>query len=91
MGSKAPPVMMPAAPAAPPPAPPATLENAQSIIDDPGASAERKQQAREILDAQRDEAARQRERRGRSSTIMTSRQGVTEEANTTGKTLLGES
>ena len=90
MGSKAPPVMMPAAPAAPPPAPPATLENAQSIIDDPGASAERKQQAREILDAQRDEAARQRERRGRSSTIMTSRQGVTEEANTTGKTLLGE-
>lgn len=89
MGSKAPPVMMPAAPAAPPPAPPATLENAQSIIDDPGASAERKQQAREILDAQRDEAARQRERRGRSSTIMTSRQGVTEEANTTGKTLLG--
>ncbi len=90
MGSKAPPVMMPAAPAAPPPAPPATLDNAQSIIDDPGASAERKQQAREILDAQRDEAARQRERRGRSSTIMTSRQGVTEEANTTGKTLLGE-
>ena len=90
MGSKAPAVMPAPAPAPPPPAPPATLENAQSIIDDPGASAERKQQAREILDRQRDEAARQRERRGRSSTIMTSRQGVTEEANTTGKTLLGE-
>lgn len=90
MGSKAPPVQMAPEPVAPPPAPPATLDNAQSIIDDPGASAERKQQAREILDRQRDEAARQRERRGRSSTIMTSRQGITEEANTTGKTLLGQ-
>ena len=90
MGSKAPPVQMAPEPVAPPPAPPAPLDNAQSIIDDPGASAERKQQAREILDVQRDEAARQRERRGRSSTIMTSRQGITEEANTTGKTLLGQ-
>ena len=90
MGSKAPPVVQPPAPERPPPAPPASIENAQSMLDDPDASQARKTQAREILERQRQTKQRERERKGRASTIMTSRQGVTEEANTTGKTLLGD-
>ena len=72
-----------------PPRPPVTRENAESIVNDPQASAAEKSQAQTLLDEMSGERRRVKQKAARAGLIQTGPQGLLDEPETYKKTLLG--
>jgi len=72
-----------------PPRPPVTRENAESIVNDPQASAAEKSQAQGLLDEMSGERRRVKQKAARAGLIQTGPQGLLDEPETYKKTLLG--
>ncbi len=72
-----------------PPRPPVTRDNAESIVNDPQASAAEKSQAQSLLDEMAGERRRVKQKAARAGLIQTGPQGLLDEPETYKKTLLG--
>jgi len=72
-----------------PPRPPVTRDNAESIVNDPQASAAEKSQAQILLDEMSGERRRIKQKASRAGLIQTGPQGLLDEPETYKKTLLG--
>ena len=72
-----------------PPRPPVTRDNAESIVNDPQATAAEKSQAQTLLDEMAGERRRIKQKAARAGLIQTGPQGLLEEPETYKKTLLG--
>ena len=72
-----------------PPRPPVTRDNAESIVNDPQASAAEKSQAQGLLDEMSGERRRIKQKASRAGLIQTGPQGLLDEPETYKKTLLG--
>ena len=72
-----------------PPRPPVTRDNAESIVNDPQASAAEKSQAQTLLDEMSGERRRIKQKAARAGLIQTGPQGLLDEPETYKKTILG--
>ena len=88
MQPKMPSMAMPEIPESPP-RPPVTRDNAESIVNDPQASAAEKSQAQILLDEMSGERRRIKQKAARAGLIQTGPQGLLDEPETYKKTLLG--
>ena len=88
MQPKMPSMAMPEIPESPP-RPPVTRDNAESIVNDPQASAAEKSQAQGLLDEMSGERRRIKQKASRAGLIQTGPQGLLDEPETYKKTLLG--